>query len=217
MKTRDELLATMKKYRKKLKQPPADAKENHSWEEVEESVNSACEELEKYASEDKNASNRLKRAFRKLCTHAGIGATFTTMIPNDSFNSVLCGGLKAIFMGLRQVGLYRQQVYRALEDLPYTLSEHAARVRIYSYDEELHKLNARLFASIFELLNHILIWFMKNPLGKKYNSIPHECPSRNANNSILDSHWYQGHTRSPRLLRRAQRTHIASQNNRKLV
>ena len=161
---RDDLVVTANKYRKKLKQPPLDIETKHSWTEVEESVTTACKELDKLATEDKNVSSRIKRAFRGLCRHAGIGQTFTSMVPNDSFNSVLCGGLKAIFAGLRQAGAYRQQVYKALEDLPYVLNDHASRIRIYYFDEELHRLNALLFVAVFELLNHILLWFMRNSL-----------------------------------------------------
>ena len=107
-------------------------------------------------------SGKLKRAFRSLCRTAGTGENLVALIPNDSFTSVLCGGLKIIFSGLRQTGIYREEVYKALEDLPYILIHHAAHVKIYEQDRELHGHLACLYAVVFGLLNHILVWFSKN-------------------------------------------------------
>lgn len=132
---------------------------------MEECVKSACDELEKCAAKDKDMSGRcgkLKKAFRGLCRNAGAGQTVANMIPNDSFNSVLCGGIKVIFLGLRQTGLYREEVYQALEDLPYIITDHAAHLKVYDHDKELHCRTAALYVAIFKLLNHILLWFMKN-------------------------------------------------------
>ncbi|KAH7409801.1 hypothetical protein DE146DRAFT_604556 [Phaeosphaeria sp. MPI-PUGE-AT-0046c] len=164
---RDELMITVNKYRKKTKQPVLDLKTSHDWKDVELSVQDACTGLEALATKDKDMSGslgRVKRAFRSLCRNAGAGQTAATLIPNDSFGftSVLCGSLKAVFTGLRTTGIYRQEVYRTLEDLPTRLKDLAADVKSHDRDEEVHRRAADLYVATFKLLNHILHWFLKN-------------------------------------------------------
>jgi hypothetical protein len=119
------------------------------------------------AIKDKDMSGslgRLKRVFRGLCRNAGVGQTAATLIPNDSFGftSVLCGSLKAVFLGLRTTGMYRREVYTILEDLPRQLKDLAANVDAHDQDEEIHRRAATLYVAAFNLLNHILHWFLKN-------------------------------------------------------
>lgn len=119
------------------------------------------------AVKDKDMSGslgRLKRVFRGLCRNAGVGQTAATLIPNDSFGftSVLCGSLKAVFLGLRTTGMYRREVYTILEDLPRQLRDLAANVDAHDQDEEIHRRAAALYVAAFNLLNHILQWFLKN-------------------------------------------------------
>jgi hypothetical protein len=164
---RDELIATANKYRKKTKQPVLNITNSHDWHEVEQSVQDACSGLEALATKDKDMSGslgRVKRAYRNLCRNAGAGQTAAALIPNDSFGftSVLCGSLKVVFSGLRTTGTYRQEVYRTLEDLPIRLKDLAADVESYDRDEEIHRRAAALYAATFQLLNHILHWFLKN-------------------------------------------------------
>ncbi|KAL9074010.1 MAG: hypothetical protein Q9157_004551 [Trypethelium eluteriae] len=162
---RDDLLATANKYSKKLGQPLLDLNTSNSWADVEKSVEAACAKLETLASKDKDlsgASGKLKRVFRSLCRNAGAGENLAALVPNDTFTSVLCGGIKVIFSGLRQTGVYREEVYKALEDLPFILTDHAAHVKIYDQDRELHCRTAALYVAIFNTLNHILGWFLKN-------------------------------------------------------
>lgn len=164
---RDELLATANKYRKKMKQPMLNVDTSHDWMEVQESVQNACSGLEELAAKDKDMSGslgKLKRAFRGLCRNAGAGQSAASLIPNDSFGftSVLCGSLKVVFTGLRTTGIYRQEVYRTLEDLPTQLKDLAANIQMYDQDEQLHQRAAALYVASFHLLNHILLWFLKN-------------------------------------------------------
>ncbi|KAK3315819.1 hypothetical protein B0H66DRAFT_559782 [Apodospora peruviana] len=166
---RDNLMRMVNKYRQKLKLPAVDSTAAHSWTEVETEVSTACSALENLASRDKDLSGsagKLRRAFRGLCQHAGAGQTFVSLIPNDAFgfSSILCGSLKVIFTGLYQTAVYREEVYRALEDLPYILTDHAVHVNIslFNDDEELHRRTASLYVAVFKVLEHLLGWFVKN-------------------------------------------------------
>src|SRR3569833_1861011 len=112
------------KYRQKVDMPSLDVGTPHSWAEVDCVLQSACTILEAEAKRDKQISGsagKLKRAFRSLCQHAGAGQTYITVIPSDAFgfSSVVCGGLKFIISAMYQNALYREEGYKALEDLPY--------------------------------------------------------------------------------------------------
>jgi hypothetical protein len=170
---RDQLQATARKYRKKLKDPILEASEGGNWRDVDKFVQSACSDLETCVTRDKDLSGpagKLKQAFRFLCKHAGAGQTFSNLIPNDGMNSVLCGGIKVIFAGLRQTRLYQEEIYKTLEELPIILVDHAAHVKIYNRDDELHRRTAALYVAVYKLLEGILLWFMKNSASKCFTT-----------------------------------------------
>ncbi|KAK8058635.1 hypothetical protein PG994_009083 [Apiospora phragmitis] len=113
-------------------------------------------------------SMRLARAHRGKGQgqRANIGLNFTNLVPQDfSGGSVLCGGLKMVFTALQSSSNFRDDVYRAIEDLPFTINHHAAYIRLDKQDEDLHRRNAALYAALFQLLECILSWFAKNPVG----------------------------------------------------
>ncbi|KAK0648087.1 hypothetical protein B0T16DRAFT_112574 [Cercophora newfieldiana] len=166
---RDSLLAMANKYRRKLKLPPLDVATGHSWVEVEAELQLACSAVEVVANRDKQFSGsvgKVRQAFRSFCQHAGAGQTFVSLVPSDAFgfSSILCGGLKVIFTGLHQTSLYREEVYRTLEDLPYILTDHSVPLNtsLCGSDEELHKRTALLYVAVFNLLEHLLGWFVKS-------------------------------------------------------
>lgn len=69
-------------------------------------------------------------------------------------------------MALQQTDHFRKDIYSALEDLPFILSDHVAMVKLSLVDEELHRRTAALYASLFKLMEVIFAWFLKNSLGK---------------------------------------------------
>jgi hypothetical protein len=108
----------------------------------------------------------MKQAFRKLCSNAGAGTTLTNLVPTDSYCSVLCGGLKIIFKALEETGRYREEVYNALEELPFILNDHASLVELHVTDEDLHRRVAAIYAAIYGLLEVIVDWFLKPSFGE---------------------------------------------------
>jgi hypothetical protein len=169
---RDSLLAVANKYRQKLKLPPLSVSTTHSWTEVEGELHTACSAVEALAAKDQDYSGavgKLRRVFRGLCQHANAGQTFVSLVPSDAFgfSSIVCGTLKAIFTGLYQTAVYRDEVYKALEELPYTLMDHSAPIdmSLHGGDEELHSRTAALYVAVFRLLEHLLGWFLKNSFG----------------------------------------------------
>ncbi|KAM0191650.1 hypothetical protein ACHAPI_008701 [Fusarium lateritium] len=137
-----------------------------SWDEVEQSVSETCKALEQLSSKDKALSpgftNKLRERFRSLCTHAGAGTTLTNLVPTDSYCSVLCGGLKVIFKALEETGRYREEVYNALEEIPFILDDSSALLDLYRDDSELHRHLASLYRAIYQLMEVIADWFLKS-------------------------------------------------------
>jgi hypothetical protein len=160
------------KYRQKLKLPALTVDAKHNWTDVDGELQTACAAMEVVAARDSDFSGsvgKLRRAFRMLCQQAGCGNTFVSLIPNDAFgfSSMLCGGLKVIFTGLYQTALYREEVYRTLEDLPFILADHSTppNLSVCGDDEELHRRTASMYVSVFKLLEHLLAWFVRNTFG----------------------------------------------------
>ncbi|KAM0361720.1 hypothetical protein HYE67_002804 [Fusarium culmorum] len=149
----------------KRKLPPLDIADSHSWLEVEQSVSKACEALETLSSKEKErvpgSTGKLKQAFRKLCSNAGAGTTLTNLVPTDSYCSVLCGGLKIIFKALEETGRYREEVYIALEELPFILNDNASFVGLNFTDADLHTRVAAIYAAVYGLMEVIVDWFLK--------------------------------------------------------
>ena len=137
---------------------------------MEQSVQNACSVLEELAEKDSHAkpgfTGTLRGAFRKLCQNAGAGVNLVNLVPSDNYLSVLCGGLKIIFIALQQTDHYRRDIYDTLEDLPFILNDHMAMVELNKSDEELHKRVAALYVTLFKLMEVIFSWFLKSSLGK---------------------------------------------------
>ncbi|XXG99265.1 hypothetical protein Hte_005602 [Hypoxylon texense] len=165
----NELIATANKYLKKREQPLLIVGDLNSWTDVENSMLSACKTIDALSDQDRSTvgfTGKVKSAFRALCERAEIGLTFTSMVPSElPCSSVLCGGLKTIFTALQRSHNYREDVYRAIEDIPYTLNDHALDITIHVQDGELHRRNAALYVALFRLMQHLLTWFVKNPIG----------------------------------------------------
>ncbi|KAK8035088.1 hypothetical protein PG993_010083 [Apiospora rasikravindrae] len=168
-KAADELIATANKYSKKRSLKSLSIADVHTWDEVDTAMLAACDSLERIATKDKDTSGftgKVKSAFRALCQRANIGLNFTNLVPQDfPGGSVLCGGLKMVFTALQSTSNYQDDVYRAIEDLPFTINDHAAYICLDKQDEDLHRRNAALYAALFQLLECILSWFAKNPVG----------------------------------------------------
>lgn len=161
---------TANKYFKKRGQTLLQIGDLNNWTDVESSMVSACDALDALSAQDHNTSGftgKIKSAFRALCQKAEIGLTFASMVPSElPCSSVLCGGLKAVFTALERSSNYREDVYKAIEDIPYIINDHAVYIDVNAEDAELHRRNAALYVTLFRLMQHILLWFVKNPFGR---------------------------------------------------
>ncbi|KAI1736126.1 hypothetical protein F4680DRAFT_469409 [Xylaria scruposa] len=149
-------------YLEKQGQPAMQLNAYYDWTEVEDTLSLACNELDKTVFGRKGDSHllgRMKRGFQSLCRHAKTAQTFISFIPSEFMcSSVLTGGLKAIFTALEKTGNHRQEIQKALVDIPEILDETTFRMRFHQYSEELHRKSAKLFAAVLRVMSHILRW-----------------------------------------------------------
>lgn len=197
---RDELLRIINKYRKKKELQPLETHSENSWSQLEDDVNNLCDEVSHLADKRKTPTSNLRRAVLWLCKHAGTGQNVSALLPNDSYNSVICGGMKIVFIGLRESWLHREEIYKAIEELPTILKDHTQADELFEkrikYDKELRKRGTALYTAIFRLLSQILLWFTKNSFSRCTN------PFMLVNNHVLTINraWSQSYSRSHEFL-----------------
>jgi hypothetical protein len=153
----------------KQRQPPIQLNTNHDWTEVENALISACNQLDRTVFGNRTHSNllsRLRSGFQTLCRHARTAQTFISFIPSDFMcSSVLCGGLKTIFSALEKTGNHRDEIQKALAELPEILDETALRMRVHQHSEELHKRSEKLFSAVLRVMSHILHWLCEKSMS----------------------------------------------------
>ncbi|KAK8065169.1 hypothetical protein PG997_011916 [Apiospora hydei] len=149
----------------KLKLPPMEVSDCNGWEGIQRSMETACAALEKVSSHDKDlkgVAGKTKKAFRSLCSKAGAGKMFSQLIPNDTFGSIIGGGLNVILTCMEQAGVHRANVYKALEKLPRIIEDSLDWTRLASQNATVHKRMAKLYTEVCLTLDHILHWFVLN-------------------------------------------------------
>jgi len=161
---------TINKYRKDRGQNSISAAASDNWKGVEMSVNEACHALVQIKTEDEDVegfSYHLKQAFRDPGNNIGIANFITSFIPSSfMFSTVLCAGLRTVFLAMARAGYRRNVVYSALEELPSLLNDSTVHMGILGADKDFHHKIAALYASTLKLLRSILKWFIANPTGK---------------------------------------------------
>lgn len=109
----------------------------------------------------------IRRGFSLLCRNAGTGKALVSIIPNDLMTTfAIPGGLNVIFVALEQHGIYEDSVFTALEHLPDILNTNERYSEIAANDEEVHRLTAKLYTRVCEVLDYILRWMMDSVFRK---------------------------------------------------
>ncbi|KAK8112660.1 hypothetical protein PG984_013186 [Apiospora sp. TS-2023a] len=161
---RDEVRDLANRCRHKIKETPLTQNTADDWENVAIVLKTSCDSIQQTTSKSNSSiesiTNRLRKSFDSLCRHAGAGETFVSLIPNDQFGfaSVLCGGLKAVFLAMKNTHEHREQVYKAIEDLPYIICDNAVPLEDGVEDEDLHRRAAALHVAVFKVIRRILRW-----------------------------------------------------------
>lgn len=167
----------------------------HKIEELEELLTRAKDALiaadDGYTGKEQCRVGRIRRAFRRFGDHAKDGKFFVALIPSEnSYLSVLAGGLKLICavsvftakslvllimsQAAERLGVIRQTIVAALEEIPTVLNEKGALMNLLerlTRTEELHKSNASLSQAILEAVDAMIRWLTKNPFSKLNTAI----------------------------------------------
>lgn len=164
------LTARVNKYLEKAKQPPMSLETDGDWEAVKSHMEKACAVMDSILLKKKKRpglTGAIRRGFNMLCRNAATGKALASVIPNDlMITSAVSGGLNVIFVALEQHGIYEESVFNALERLPDILNTNEKYSEIAADDEEIHRLTAKLYTRVCEVLDYILRWMMDNVLGE---------------------------------------------------
>lgn len=140
------------------------------WAGVKSQMERACTVLEDVLSKKKKRPGlvgSIRRGFDTLCRNAGTGKAFVSIIPEDlMIASAVSGGLNIIFVALEQHGIYEESVFNALEGLPDILNTTGRYSEIVVADKEIHRLTAKFYTRVCEVLDYILRWMMDSVLRK---------------------------------------------------
>ncbi|KAF2269173.1 hypothetical protein CC78DRAFT_612638 [Lojkania enalia] len=142
----------------------------HSWEDVFKIAKSAEDAY--YAKADKSsAKSWIRSCFRAFQQHSVVLENWIGIIPTqETWASVLCGGLKLILTAMTRMHEVRETIYEALATLPTEVQNAEDYLDISSSNLfvepqhllRLHSTIANLYISILDVLEHIIHW-----LGRK--------------------------------------------------
>lgn len=165
-----DLTARINKYLERSKKLPMSLDVNGDWDAVKSQMERACAVLDNVLSKKRKRpglTGAIRRGFNMLCRNAGAGKALVSIIPNDlMIASAVSGGLNVIFMALEQRGMYEESVFNALEGLPDILNTNERYSEIATEEKEIHRLTAKLYARVCEVLDYILRWMMDNVFGE---------------------------------------------------
>lgn len=176
------LTARINKYLEKSKLPPMSLEAGGDWGAVKSHMEKACEVMDNILLKKKKRpglTGAIRRGFNVLCRNAATGKALVSIFPNDlMITSAVSGGLNVIFVALEQHGIYEESVFNALERLPDILNTNERYSEIAADDEGIHRLTAKLYARVCEVLDYILRWMMDNVFGKWGFSLSQESAAK---------------------------------------
>ncbi|KAJ9149747.1 hypothetical protein NKR23_g4164 [Pleurostoma richardsiae] len=114
---------------------------------------------------------RIRRAFRRVGNTKSVLEPWMQLLPSQSeYFSILCGGLKLIYTAAARLEDLREEIYRALEELPSLLSITYRAVDIFTKSERLQEASIELYVATLGLLEHIVNWFTERAAKKVLKS-----------------------------------------------
>ncbi|EDU42376.1 conserved hypothetical protein [Pyrenophora tritici-repentis Pt-1C-BFP] len=146
---------------KRKKRDSVLSKNLHTWEEVLKEVEGASDRY----NEPDGIWGKIRKAFRKSADKADIASAWLALLPNQSeYFSILCGGLKLIIGAASRLNRVRDDIAKALIEIPHILSCTHRAQNIFNKSKELRQASAYLFVAIISVLQHILVYFKEKSL-----------------------------------------------------
>lgn len=158
-----------------------DLKAVHTWDEVVEKVESACDEYKGVGKEGILTSIRCG-FLRNFHTAAPAIQAWLKLLPSTSiYGSVVCGGLTIILevrfhlerrskecadsnQAAIRLGQLREDTYKVLDQIPLQVEKAGALMKVYR-NAKMRKQAADLYRAILDALQHILLWYKKKAIS----------------------------------------------------
>lgn len=139
--------------------------QSHTWEEVLKEV-SKVEEKYKVAGV-KGFWGSLRKRFREFGENHKAFTAWTGLLPTEShYISVVCGGLKLIIGAAARLNDLRDEIFRAIVEIPLRLSETKVLLQEFQKSEALQKCSLDLYVATLKVLGHVLYWYSVKAIRK---------------------------------------------------
>ncbi|MCJ1385307.1 hypothetical protein MMC17_008429 [Xylographa soralifera] len=116
----------------------------------------------------------LRKAGRFITTKSGAVQPYLRLIPNDSYASILCGGLRLVFeinIAASQIGERRDKVLKTLLRIPKVIAQAEHSVETFPSDPVLYDRAAELYFAVLTAIEGTTRWLLQNPAWKQVRAL----------------------------------------------
>ncbi|KAF3933751.1 hypothetical protein ABW19_dt0207003 [Dactylella cylindrospora] len=170
----EEFLLAIKEYQRtltpeqRLKSIATD--QRHTWEEVLETIEECHREYQNKATV--GFWGKMRYGFRKFGENSSAFESWLGLIPSqDSYMSIICGGLKVIIRAAGRINRIREEVVKALEDIPDRLCETQFAIESFSASVRVKTEAIRVYVELLRTLDCIIKYFNDRPTNKVLKAI----------------------------------------------
>ena len=100
----------------------------------------------------------LEKIFKGFRDRASDFDRLTSLIPSDTFGSVLCGGISTIIQTGETYAALQDDIYKALQSVKDVMLCIPLAMEVFEGDEKLHQLTSSMCAAMFDVLSYIIEW-----------------------------------------------------------
>lgn len=142
--------------------------QSHTWDEVLKEVSKVEEEYK--VAGVKGFWGPLRKGFRKFGENHKAFTAWAGLLPTEShYISVVCGGLKLIIGAAARLNDLRDEIFRAIIEIPLRLRETQVLLQEFQKSKDLQKCSLDLYVATLKVLGHVLYWFGVKAIRKTFN------------------------------------------------
>lgn len=109
----------------------------------------------------------LRSSFRKFGENHKAFTAWIGLLPTEShYISILCGGLKLIIGAAARLNDLREEIFRAIVEIPIQLSETKVLLEEFQKSGALQKCSLDLYVATLRVLGHVLYWYSMKAMRK---------------------------------------------------
>jgi hypothetical protein len=103
--------------------------------------------------------NRIRGCLRKFSDRSESLLFWLDFLPNDSYGSLIYGGVAFILKAAARIGQAREGVLEALADIPEIIASASIFDTMYKDAPRLTNAVSALYVATLHAMEHILLWF----------------------------------------------------------